>query len=100
MAEMALEMQKIENFTNDQNNGAQKFSGLRIHLKQPRKKFWANFHRQIVPGRFWLFCRTVSMLKDYMFQLMKVEKEKALSPNRQTRSFFFVKKTFLTYFRK
>jgi len=59
MAEMALEMQKIENFTNDQNNGAQKFSGLRIHLKQPRKKFWANFHRQIVPGRFWLFCRTV-----------------------------------------
>ena len=61
MAEMALEMQKIENFTNDQNNGAQKFSGLRIHLKQPRKKFWANFHRQIVPGRTW---RTVRQAHD------------------------------------
>ena len=75
MAEMALEMQKIENFTNDQINGAQKFSGLRIHLKQPRKKFWANFHRQIVPGRFWLFCRTVC-ITDYREEKKKNSKDK------------------------
>ena len=64
--------------------------------------------------KFWMTNRTLAFRKTdskrelcshmnshgskIMLRLMKVEKAKALSPNRQTRSFFLLPETFLTFY--